>query len=43
MQELSFSSERFQFRFREVTELVKKMSLVVNRALSDFAAFLPVQ
>lgn len=38
-----FSSERFQFRFREVTELVKKMSLVVNRALSDFVAFLPVQ
>ena len=38
-----FSSERFQFRFREVTGLVKKMSLVVNRALSDFVAFLPVQ
>ena len=37
------SVQRFQFRFREVMELVKKMSFVVNRALTDFFAFLLLQ
>ena len=37
------SVQRFQFGFREVTELVKKMSFAVNRVLTDFFAFLLVQ